>query len=96
MEKVEQDFLNKNVSKPIDNCYYWVTCVVNGKTVIAGCRNTESDAEQFIYEKNLESGVKIHKLSTRDINAASRMIRGKRLNEGEKIDQVMQRFKRKL
>lgn len=96
MNEAEEKFIKQNVAKPVGNIWYWITCVHNGKTVICSCQPSESDAEAFIYQKNLESGVKIHALPTRDINAASRMIRGKKLDSGENLDNVMKRFKRKL
>jgi hypothetical protein len=95
MNKEEEKFLKQNQTKPINNVYYWITTIVNGKTIICGCKSSESEAEGYCYEKNLEP-YKIYPLRTKDINAASRMIRGHRLNEGEQIQAVMQRFKRKL
>jgi hypothetical protein len=97
LESIEQKFINRRSVKPVGNEYFWVTVIRSGKYIICGCRNSEQEASSWIYDKfPNDDSAKIWKIKSRDINAASRCIRGQRLNNNEELDQVMQHFKRKL
>jgi hypothetical protein len=99
MDTEEQKFLKQHQiqQKVYGNEYFWITVVRNGRMIICGCKSSDEDARAWIYDKfPNDDSAKVWKIRSRDINAASRCIRGTRLNSGEKLDTVMQRFKRKL
>ena len=72
--------------------HYWIVASHEGKTVLIYGGLTESEATQKGYQE-LSSYFEVKGFPTRDIGAASRMLKGQKLNDTQDLGESLQRLK---
>ena len=73
--------------------HYWIYCTWEGKDVlIYGSPNSETEAMQKGYEK-LPCPFEVIRLATSDIATASRMLKGRKLDDTQDLGKSLERLR---
>lgn len=79
--------------------YYWIKAEHGGKTILILPKGesalTEDSAYQWGFQK-LPHNFEVVGLPTRDISRASRLLKGRRLDETGNIDSALEKYQHKI
>ena len=90
------DYDPDHVQKTSGKTYYWIYANYMGKTILIRPKGvdclTEDDARRWGFEK-LPCSFEVIGLPTRDTASASRMMKGRSLDETADIDKSLERYR---
>lgn len=77
--------------------YYWILAVdmITGRPVVLGPHSTEAEANEIGFKK-IGASFEVVPLNTRDINAATKMMKHRRFMQTEQLHEAVLRAKHKV